>query len=90
MEFILLVLALILAVFLGWLLKQSFNTSPWVAEPVGVDLRQSGDGDGHEDGRPGFGIPTSFYECERDVASFPRFGGLRGFDGCDHSNRGRP
>lgn len=35
MEFILLVLAVILAVFLGWLLKQSFNTSPWVAETVG-------------------------------------------------------
>ena len=34
MEFILLVLAAILAVFLGWLLKQSFNTSPWIAEPV--------------------------------------------------------
>lgn len=34
MEFILLVLAAILAVFLGWLLKQSFNTSPWVAEQV--------------------------------------------------------
>jgi cytochrome c oxidase subunit III len=33
-EFILLFLAVILAVFLGWLLKQSFNTTPWVAEPV--------------------------------------------------------
>ena len=35
MEFILLVLAAIMAVFLGWLLRQSFNTSPWVAEAVG-------------------------------------------------------
>ena len=34
MEFILLVLAVILAVFLGWLLKQSFNTQPWVADVV--------------------------------------------------------
>ena len=28
-------LALILATLLGWLLKQSFNTQPWVAEVVG-------------------------------------------------------
>ena len=28
-------LALILATLLGWLLKQSFNTQPWVAENVG-------------------------------------------------------
>ena len=28
-------LALILATILGWLLKQSFNTEPWVAEAVG-------------------------------------------------------
>jgi cytochrome c oxidase subunit III len=41
MEFILLVLALILAVFLGWLLKQSFNTSPWVAAPVGDSAHQA-------------------------------------------------
>ena len=34
MEFILIVLAVILATFLGWLLKQSFNTQPWVAEAV--------------------------------------------------------
>jgi cytochrome c oxidase subunit 3 len=33
-EFILVVLAVILAVFLGWLLKQSFNTQPWVADVV--------------------------------------------------------
>jgi len=30
----LIVLALILATLLGWLLKQSFNTQPWVAETV--------------------------------------------------------
>lgn len=34
MEFILIFLAAILAVFLGWLLKQSFNTSPWIPETV--------------------------------------------------------
>ena len=35
MEIGLIVLALILATLLGWLLKQSFNTQPWVAEKVG-------------------------------------------------------
>ena len=35
MEIGLIVLALILATLLGWLLKQSFNTQPWVAEEVG-------------------------------------------------------
>ncbi len=34
MEIGLIVLALILATLLGWLLKQSFNTQPWVAEQV--------------------------------------------------------
>ncbi len=34
MEFILVVLAVMLAILLGWLLKQSFNTQPWVAEVV--------------------------------------------------------
>ena len=34
MEIGLIVLALILATLLGWLLKQSFNTQPWVAEEV--------------------------------------------------------
>ena len=34
MEIGLIVLALILATLLGWLLKQSFNTQPWVAETV--------------------------------------------------------
>lgn len=34
MEIGLIVLALILATLLGWLLKQSFNTEPWVTEQV--------------------------------------------------------
>lgn len=34
MEIGLIVLALMLATLLGWLLKQSFNTQPWVAEQV--------------------------------------------------------
>ena len=34
MEIGLIVLAIILATLLGWLLKQSFNTQPWVAEEV--------------------------------------------------------
>lgn len=34
MEIGLIVLAIMLASLLGWLLKQSFNTTPWVAEPV--------------------------------------------------------
>jgi len=34
MEIGLIVLALMLATLLGWLLKQSFNTQPWVAEEV--------------------------------------------------------
>ena len=34
MEFILIFLAIILATFMGWLLKQSFNTEPWVPETV--------------------------------------------------------
>lgn len=41
MEFILLVLAVILAVFLGWILKQSFNTQPWVAEVVDEKAHQA-------------------------------------------------
>ena len=40
MEIGLIVLALILATLLGWLLKQSFNTQPWVAEQVGEDANQ--------------------------------------------------
>jgi cytochrome c oxidase subunit 3 len=34
MDIALIFLAVILATFLGWLLKQSFNTEPWVAEVV--------------------------------------------------------
>ena len=34
MEIGLITLAIILATLLGWLLKQSFNTQPWVSEPV--------------------------------------------------------
>jgi len=34
MEIGLIVLAIMLASLLGWLLKQSFNTTPWIAEPV--------------------------------------------------------
>ena len=34
MEIGLIVLALMLASLLGWLLKQSFNTQPWIAEAV--------------------------------------------------------
>jgi len=34
MELILVFLAVFLAVFMGWLLKQSFNTQPWVADAV--------------------------------------------------------
>lgn len=41
MEFILLILAVILAVFLGWLLKQSFNTEPWVADVVDDTAHQA-------------------------------------------------
>jgi len=33
-------LAIILATLLGWLLKQSFNTQPWVAETVGETAHQ--------------------------------------------------
>lgn len=41
MEFILVILAVILAVFLGWLLKSSFNAQPWVAEPVDETANQA-------------------------------------------------
>lgn len=34
MEIGLIFLAIILATLVGWLLKQSFNTQPWIAEPV--------------------------------------------------------
>lgn len=41
MEFILIILALMLAVFLGWVLKSSFNVQPWVAEPVDETANQA-------------------------------------------------
>ncbi|MEO1201405.1 MAG: cytochrome c oxidase subunit 3 [Pseudomonadota bacterium] len=41
MELILIFLAFILAVFMGWLLKQSFNTQPWVAEAVDEHAHQA-------------------------------------------------
>lgn len=41
MEYILIVLAVILGSFLGWLLKQTFNTQPWVAEPVSDTAHQA-------------------------------------------------
>lgn len=34
MEIGLIALAIMLASFLGWLLKQSFNTQPWITQPV--------------------------------------------------------
>jgi cytochrome c oxidase subunit 3 len=40
-EFILLILAVILATLLGWLLKHSFNVQPWVAEPVDETANQA-------------------------------------------------
>ena len=41
MEFILVILAVILAIFLGYLLKQSFNTQPWIAEQVSDTAHQA-------------------------------------------------
>ncbi len=41
MEIGLIVLAIILASFLGWLLKQSFNTQPWVPEVVEETAHQA-------------------------------------------------
>lgn len=41
MEFILLTLAVILAVFLGWLLKATFNAEPWVAEAASEAAHQA-------------------------------------------------
>jgi cytochrome c oxidase subunit 3 len=40
-EFILVILAVILSIFLGWLLKQSFNTTPWVADVVSDTAHQA-------------------------------------------------
>ena len=41
MEIGLIVLAIMLASFMGWLLKQSFNTQPWVAEVVEETAHQA-------------------------------------------------
>ncbi len=41
MEIGLIILAIILASFLGWLLKQSFNTQPWVPEAVEETAHQA-------------------------------------------------
>ena len=41
MEFILVIVAVILAGLIGWMLKQSFNTQPWVAETVGESANQA-------------------------------------------------
>jgi cytochrome c oxidase subunit 3 len=40
-EFILVILAIMLATFLGWLLKHSFNVQPWIAEPVDETANQA-------------------------------------------------
>jgi len=42
----LIALAIILATLLGWLLKQSFNTQPWVAEKVSATAHHGPLGDG--------------------------------------------
>jgi cytochrome c oxidase subunit 3 len=41
MEFILVILAVILAVFFGWLLRQSLNTSPWIPDTVAEGAHQA-------------------------------------------------
>lgn len=41
MEFILVILAVIIAGFFGWLLKQSFNTQPWISEVVDETAHQA-------------------------------------------------
>ncbi len=45
MEIGLIALAIILATLLGWLLKQSFNVQPWVAEEVGETAHHGPFGD---------------------------------------------
>ena len=49
MEIGLIVLALMLATLLGWLLKQSFNTQPWIAEEVGETAHHGPLGDSSND-----------------------------------------
>ena len=46
MEIGLIALAIILGTLLGWLLKQSFNTQPWVAEEMGDTAHHGPLGDG--------------------------------------------
>jgi cytochrome c oxidase subunit 3 len=46
MEIGLITLAIILATLLGWLLKQTFNTQPWVAEEVSDTAHHGPFGDG--------------------------------------------
>ncbi|MGB5630694.1 MAG: cytochrome c oxidase subunit 3 [Woeseiaceae bacterium] len=46
MEIGLIALAIILATLLGWLLKQSFNTQPWVADEVSATAHYGPLGDG--------------------------------------------
>ncbi len=46
MEIGLITLAVILVTLLGWLLKQTFNTQPWVAEDVGDTAHHGPLGDG--------------------------------------------
>ena len=46
MEIGLITLAIILATLLGWLLKQTFNTEPWVAEQVSDTAHHGPFGDG--------------------------------------------
>lgn len=41
MEFVLVVIAVMLAAFLGWLLKSSFNAQPWMAGPVDESAHQA-------------------------------------------------
>jgi len=40
-EFILVIVAAMLAGLIGWMLKQSFNTQPWVAEAVSETANQA-------------------------------------------------
>jgi len=46
MEIGLITLAIMLAALLGWLLKQSFNTQPWIAEEVSATAHHGPLGDG--------------------------------------------
>jgi cytochrome c oxidase subunit 3 len=65
MEIGLIVLALMLATLLGWLLKQSFNTQPWVAEQVSDTAHHGPLGDSTNTGLIGLitllAVVTSFF-----------------------------